>query len=127
MTSLKPAILLLWPDAHLRDIYVSRFERDGWEVAAATNLVDAERKSVQLRPAIFFVHHAMLDNVKATFKHLRGLPTLLKTKIVVADKHLSRQAVADVLEAGAQAVIMTAQLTPQDLVKHMNKFIDPVV
>jgi DNA-binding response OmpR family regulator len=124
MTTAKPAILLLLPDARLRDIYVSRFERDGWEVDAATNLVDAERRAVQLRPSILFVHHSILENVKATFKRLRGLPTLLKTRIVVADKHLPREAVEEALGAGAHEVVMTAHLTPQALVKRMNQIIE---
>ena len=123
MTS-KPAILFLIPDARLRDIYVSRFERDGWEVDSATNLTDAERRVVQLRPAVLFVHHAILENVKTAFKRFRSLPTLLKTKIVIVDKHLSREAVDEVLAAGADEVVMTAHLTPQALVKRMNQLIE---
>jgi DNA-binding response OmpR family regulator len=124
MTPAKPAILFLVPDARLRDIYVSRFERDGWEVDAATNLTDAERRAVQLRPSILFIHHTLLESTKTTFKRLRSLPTLLKTRIVIADKHLSREAVDEVLKAGAHEVVMTAHLTPQALVKRMNQLIE---
>lgn len=124
MMGTKPAILLLVPDARLRDIYMSRFERDGWEVDAATNLVDAERRAVQLRPAVLFIHHSMIENVKASFKRLRSLPTLLRARIVVADKHLPKQVVDEVLDAGAHEVVMTAHLTPRALVNRMNQLIE---
>ncbi|HRH31820.1 MAG TPA: hypothetical protein PLK06_00655 [bacterium] len=123
----KSAILLLLPDARLRDIYMSRFERDGWEVDVAVNLVDAERRAVQLRPLILLVHYSMLENVKAALKRLHGLPTLLQTKIVVADRHLSRAAVSELLKEGADQVIMTTHLTPQALVQSMNSLIDASV
>lgn len=124
MTAAKPAILLLIPDARLRDIYLTRFERDGWEADAATNLTDAERRAVQLRPAILFIHHSMLEDVKVNFKRLQSLPTLLKTRLVVADRHLPKTAVDEVLKAGAHEVVMTAHLTPQALVKRMNQLIE---
>lgn len=121
---IKPAILFLLPDARLRDIYGSRFERAGWEVDAATNLVDAERRAVQLRPVVFLVHHSLLENVKLALKRLHSLPTLRKTKIVVAEKHLSRMAVDELLSEGADQVVMTTHLTPQALVESMNSLID---
>lgn len=123
----KLAILFLLPDARLRDIYMSRFERAGWEVDAATNLVDAERRAVQLRPVIFLVHYSMLENVKAALKRLRSLPTLQETKIVIAERHLTRAAVDELLTEGADQVIMTTHLTPQALVQSMNSLIDASV
>jgi len=123
MTS-KPAILFLVPDARLRDIYVSRFERDGWEADSASSLTDAERRAVQLRPTVLFVQYSVLENVRTAFKRFRSLPTLLKTRIVIADKHLSRAAVDEVLTAGADEVVITAHLTPQALVRRMNQLIE---
>ncbi|MFZ2682011.1 MAG: hypothetical protein WAZ14_02880 [Patescibacteria group bacterium] len=124
MTQAKPGILLLMPDARLRDIYVSRFERDGWEVEEAASLLDAERRAVQLRPAVLFIHHVLLEDIKGAFKRLRSLPTLQQTKIVVADRHMSRAAVDEVLQAGAHEVVMTAHMTPRSLVKRMNQITD---
>lgn len=126
MTNLKPTILLLLPDARLRDIYVSRFERDGWEVDASSNLVDAERRAVQMRPSVLLIHYSLLENLKASFKHLRSLPTLLKTRIVVIDRHLTRPIVDELLKVGAAGVLMTAHLTPQGLVKSMTQLIEEV-
>lgn len=120
----KRAILILLPDARLRDIYASRFERDGWEVDSAGNLVDAERRAVQLRPAVLLIHYSLIENIKATFKRLRSLPTLQKTRLVVAERNLPRAEVDELLQAGAHAVIMTAHLTPQALVKSMTQLIE---
>jgi DNA-binding response OmpR family regulator len=108
----------------MREIYVSRFERDGWEVDSASSLLDAERRAVQLRPSVLLVSYLVLEDVKATFKRLRSLPTLLKTSIVVTAKHLSRETVDLLLLAGAKDVILTAHITPQALVKRMNQLID---
>ncbi len=121
MTSQRPAILFLMSDARLRDVYVSRFERDGWTVDTASSLLDAERRAVQLRPAVFFIQHAFLEDAKLAFKRLRSLPTLLKTRIVVADKHLARQDIDTVLAAGAHEVIITAHCSPDALLKRMNQ------
>lgn len=124
MTSAKPAILVLIPDARLRDIYLSRFERAGWEAEAASGLVDAERRAVQLRPAVLLIYFSLLENVKAAFKRLHSLPTLQKTRIVIADKYIDQSTVHELLEAGAAQVVMTAHLTPQDLVDRMNNLIE---
>lgn len=126
MTGAKPAILLVLPDARLRDIYALRFERDGWKVETSGNLVDAERRAVQLRPVILLLHYSLIENVKATFKHLRSLPTLFKTRLVVTDRHLNRPVVDELLKLGAAQVIMTAHLTPQALVTSMNHLIQEV-
>lgn len=126
MTGTKQAILLVLPDARLRDIYALRFERDGWKVETSGNLVDAERRAVQLRPVILLLHYSLIENVKATFKHLRSLPTLLKTRLVVTDRHLNRPVVDELLKLGAAQVIMTAHLTPQALVTSMNHLIQEV-
>mgnify|MGYP001596344080 CR=1 FL=1 len=124
MTTVKPSILLLLTDARLRDIYASRFERDGWEVDSSSNLVDAERRAVQMRPSVLLIHYSLFENLKATFKHLRSLPTLLKTRIVVIDRHLTRPVVDELLKLGAAGVMMTAHLTPQSLVKSLNQLIE---
>lgn len=124
MTASQPGILLLIPDARLRDIYLSRFERDGWEAEAAVSLVDAERRAVRLRPKILLIHHLVLEDIKQAFKHFKSLPTLQKTKIVVADKHIARAVIDNLLKAGAHEVVLTAHMTPQALVKHMNHLID---
>lgn len=124
MTSDQPAILLLLPDARLRDIYASRFEREGWEVDSSATLLDAERRAVQLRPSILLIHYSLIENAKATFKRLRSLPTLLKTKIVIIDRHLPRVAIDELLKLGAEDVVMTAHLTPQGLVTSMTHLID---
>lgn len=123
MSQNKPALLLLVPDVRLRDIYASRFERAGWEVEVAANLTDAERRAVQLRPDVLLVYHAMLEDIKVAFKHLRSLPTLLDTRIVIADMHLSNTTIEDLLKAGASEVVLTAHLTPQALVNRMNQLI----
>jgi hypothetical protein len=124
MTSAKPAILLLVPDARLRDIYISRFERDGWEVDAASTLLDAERRAVQLRPSVMLVHRDLLENVKAAFQRFKSLPTLLTCRMVVIAKALSRGEIDELLKAGAREVVLTAHLTPQGLVKKMNHLIE---
>lgn len=124
MTPGKPAILFLMPDARLRDIYLSRFERDGWEVDSATNLVDAERRAVKLRPTILFINYEVLDDVKTAFKRFKSLPTLLKAKIVIGARALTRTQVNETLGAGAIEVVITAHITPQALVKRMNQLIE---
>ncbi len=125
MTSFrKPAILFVLADAKLRDIYLARFEHDGWEVDEAASLLDAERKAVQLRPAILFIGQEFLDNLEANFTRFKSLPTLLKARIVVAGQAFSREAVSTMVRAGAHDIVMTAHVSPQELSKRLHKLIE---
>lgn len=118
----QPVILMVLPDARLRDIYVSRFEREAWIAESAHTLLDAERRAVQLRPTVLLVHATCFEDIPHTFAHLRSLPTLLKTAIVVADTRLARASVDAFLASGAHEVVSLAHLTPLALVKRMNNF-----
>lgn len=122
MSMSRPAILMVLPDARLRDIYLSRFERDAWLAESANTLVDAERRAVQLRPTVLFVHGEFMTDIRQTFQHLRSLPTLLKTAIVVADTRLSPATVRELFTAGAHDVLSLLHLTPLGVVKRMNNF-----
>ncbi len=124
MTAAKPAILLMLADGRLRDIYQNRLERAGWSVDAAVNLVDAERRAVQLRPDVVLIDHRGLDDAQGTFKRFKTLPTLHQAKIVVTDKTLSASNIKDILAAGADAAVTTAHLTPQGLIKYLTQLIE---
>ena len=123
MIDTKLSILLLLSDPRLRDIYLSRFEREGWVAEEALHLKDAERRAVQLRPAVFLIDHKLIDDAKATLKHLNSLPTMVRTKIVVLARELSRQAMKELVAAGADDVIMSGHSTPQEVIKRMHSLI----
>lgn len=120
---IEPRILMLLSDPRLRDIYLSRFEREGWTVEEAVHLKDAERRAVQLRPTIFLVDYKLLEEPRAALKHLHSLPTMQKTHIVILARALSREAVRELHAAGAEHVVLSGHDTPQELVKRMQSLI----
>ncbi len=123
---IEPRILMLLSDPRLRDIYLSRFEREGWTAEEAVHLKDAERRAVQLRPTVFLIDYKLMEDPKETLRHLHSLPTMQKTHVVIFARALSRDAVRELLSAGAEHVVLSGHDTPQELVKRMQSLITPL-
>lgn len=88
-------------------------------MAVVTQLVDAERKAVRMRPNVLVIDVASLAEAEADVKRLRRLPTLLKTTIVVLARRATREAIDELLDAGAHEVILTPHTTPSHVVEHI--------
>jgi CheY-like chemotaxis protein len=124
MTASVQTVLLALTDSRLRDIYASRLEKAGWEVELAGGLLDAERRAVQLRPKVVLLDYVLLDDPEMNFKHFRSLPTLHQAQFVVLSKHLAADILKQLLAVGANAVVLTAHLGPQALVKKLKQLIE---
>jgi DNA-binding response OmpR family regulator len=124
MPKLKPSIVLVMKDKHLRTILAERFERDGWKVDVAEQREEGERKATRARPNVFLSEgESEVKKVKEGVKHSRSLPTLVKSKIVLLFSRAERENVDEALKAGADQVILEGTLSPKDIVKSLTRLL----
>lgn len=111
-----PSVLFVTAASVLADIYIRRFERQGWDAYVVSELGEAERKAVRLRPTVLMIDADTVEGIVDELKRLKRLPTLMKTNIIVFAKHASHAFVHDALAAGAHDVILTPHMKPTELV-----------
>lgn len=124
MTSKSPSVLIVDTSSVQGAVYARHFERRGWNSAVVTQLLDAERKAVRMRPNVLVIDVLSLSEAAYDVKRLRTLPTLLKTIIVVLARRVTPDHVNELLDAGAHEVILTPHTTPAHVVEHIeNKYL----
>lgn len=119
MTS-SPSVLLVTAASVLADIYVRRFERQGWDAYVVGELGEAERKAVRLRPTVLMIDADTVTGVVNEITRLKRLPTLMKTSIIIFAKHATHAFVHDALAAGAHDVILTPHTKPTEVVDRIH-------
>ena len=116
-----PSVLMVTAAQVLADIYLRRFERQHWDAHVVTDLGEAERKAVRLRPTVMLIDLDTIGGVVDELKRLKRLPTLMKTALIVFAQHASRVMVHDLLAAGARDVILTPHMKPTEVVDRINQ------
>lgn len=116
-----PSVLIVTAAPVLADIYLRRFERQHWDAYMVTELGEAERKAVRLRPTVMLIDADTIDGIVDELRRLKRLPTLMKTVLIVFAKHASHALVHDLLAAGAHDVILTPHMKPTELVDRINQ------
>lgn len=128
MAKIKPSIIIVMKDTHLRAILRDRFEREGWKVEAVEEAADAERRAVRLRPMFLLIDwQEGAEGVKTAIRHWRGLTTLHKAKIIIVLHHVSKEQVDEVIEHGADQVILTGTLSPREIIRSVTRNLEPII
>lgn len=118
-TPTRAAILLVLPQARLRDIYEKRGEREGFTIESSPSLLDAERKAVSFRPAMVVIDADLIDDPAAFMQRVKSLPSLTKSRMIVVAPKLSAEKVRAFTASGIKDVVLTLHHHPTDLFKYL--------
>lgn len=119
MTTRRSTILLVLPQARLRDIYEKRGEREGFTIESSPSLLDAERKAVSFRPAMMVIDAELIDDPHAFRQRVQSLPSLIKSRMIVVAPKLSAERVRAFTANGIKDVVLTLHHHPSDLFKYL--------
>lgn len=117
----KLSILIVACDQYLAGIYGRKFELDGWEVEVAETIEDGERRSIKLRPSIILLDAGCAVDISHEVSRMRGLPTILRSKIVIMASNGDRKEIDRSLQAGADSYLILGHFVPQEAVQKMRR------
>ena len=120
MATKSPSALIVDSSGVAGVAYARHFQRHGWNAAVVTQLIDAERKAVRMRPRVLLVDILSLSQAKRDIRRLKSLPTLLSTAIVVLARSATQEEISELITAGANEVVLTPHTTPAHLVSHID-------
>jgi DNA-binding response OmpR family regulator len=119
----KPSILIVACDPYLAGIYGRKFELDNWDVEIAETLEDAERKSMRFRPSIILLDADCSADISIEVRRLRGMPTILRSKLVVLASNGDKKEIERSMEAGADSYLLLGHFVPQEAVQKMRRLL----
>ena len=114
-------ILIIEDEQYLVDMYVVRFEAEGYKVMSALNGLDGIKLAKKEKPDLILLDLVMpkMDGFKV-LEELRKLPAIKETKIYIFSNLGQTDEVAKGLNNGANGYFVKSNLTPSQLVNKVN-------
>jgi len=120
-------ILIIEDDAFLSDIYVTRFQRAGFEVYVASDGREGIAAAQEEKPDVILLDIVMphMDGFEV-LRELRSDPSLAKTKIILLTNLGQQEDVEKGMKEGADAYIIKAHFTPTEVVAKVQEVLKTV-
>lgn len=114
-----PRIFIVEPDAFLGSIFKTKLELEGYAVQVVPAAKRLETLLARKQPAAIIVDfHA---GALGLLEKLRADAAFVHIPVIVTASYASRDDVERARSAGARAFIITTQVTPTELVRHVRQ------
>jgi DNA-binding response OmpR family regulator len=120
----KAKLLLVEDDVTLVKMYERKFLSDGYEVSIAYDGLEGLEKVGKEKPDLVLLDIMLpkLDGL-AMFKKMRGQPETFNTPVILLTNFGQEDAVFECYKLGAIDYIVKANVTPQQVVEKVEKFL----
>lgn len=120
----KAKILLIEDDTTLSKMYERKFTTDGYEVVTAFDGEEGLAKTTTDKPDMVLLDIMLpkLDGL-AVFKKMRSIPSTFNTPVILLTNFGQEDTVMECFKLGAVDYLMKADVTPQQVVEKVEKFL----
>src|SRR3972149_3657922 len=120
----KGKILLIEDDATLSGMYQKKFTKDGFEVVTAYDGQDGLKKTSSEKPDLVLLDIMLpkLDGL-AVFKKMRSQTETFNTPVILLTNFGQEDTVMECFKLGAVDYLLKADVTPQQVVEKVEKFL----